>query len=60
MTTEIPEDVLTALKGIVQWTRTFDPDDDKLLANDIPTIANWLEQLGLLSPDEYYEPFPEE
>jgi hypothetical protein len=32
MTTEIPENVLTALKGIVEWSRSFDPDDDKLLA----------------------------
>ena len=47
MTMEVPDDVLEAIKAVVAWSQTIDPDDDKLLADDIPTIAAWLAELGL-------------
>jgi hypothetical protein len=50
-TPEIPEHVVTALKGVVEWAHSFSPDDDRLLVDDIPAIAAWLEQLGVLPPD---------
>jgi hypothetical protein len=46
----IPEDVLAALRGIVEWAHSYDPDDDRLLAQDIPAITAWLERFGLLPP----------
>jgi hypothetical protein len=48
MTTDIPEDVLAAMKGIVDWAHSY--DHDKLLVNDIPTIQTWLVEVGLLPP----------
>jgi hypothetical protein len=47
---EIPEDVVAALQGIVEWAHSFDPDDDRVLSEDIPLITAWLEGLGLLPP----------
>jgi hypothetical protein len=48
---EIPEDVLTALKGIVAWSEySGDGNDsvDEVLADHIPAVAEWLRELGLI------------
>jgi len=60
MTTEIPENVLAALKAVVEWAHSFDPDDDHLVTYDIPAIAAWLEQLGLLRLEQLLPPIDAE
>ena len=45
---EIPDNVVLALMAVVEWSRAFEPDDEALFFKDIPTIAAWLEQQGLL------------
>jgi hypothetical protein len=51
----IPDNILEAMKSIVEWAPSYDPDDDRLLAHDIPVMATWLEQLGLISVREILE-----
>jgi hypothetical protein len=55
MTTEIPEDVLTAIKHIVAWGRGCEDDVDDILEYDAPVFDNWLTKLGLLPPPEREE-----
>jgi hypothetical protein len=49
MTREIPEEVMEAVKAVVEWSRG---DDDPLgiLESDIPVLDNWLVELGVLPP----------
>jgi len=54
-TMEVPENVLAAMKAVVEWAHSFDPDDDHLCTHDIPVIAAWLEGLGLLPPADSEE-----
>jgi hypothetical protein len=49
MTTEIPENVLVAIKAVVDWYRGCDGPDE-ILEHDIPVIERWLEDLGLVPP----------
>ena len=49
-TMKVPENVLAAMKAVVEWAHSFDPDDTRLCTHDIPVIAAWLEGLGLLPP----------
>jgi hypothetical protein len=52
MRMEIPDDVWAAIIAVVAWSQTINPDDDKLLADDIPAIAAWLAELGLTPPPD--------
>ena len=54
-TMEVPDNVLEAMKAVVEWAHSYDPDDDRLVMHDIPVIATWLEQLGLISLSEILE-----
>ena len=47
---EIPDHVVLALMAVVEWSRASEPDDEALFLKDIPVIAAWLEEQGLLSP----------
>jgi hypothetical protein len=49
-TMEISDDVLAAIVVFVELQRTPFPDDTDFLANHLPTLCAWLEELGLLSP----------
>jgi hypothetical protein len=49
---EIPEDVLTAIKAVVEWWGSTDPDDEDFVINHLPVLTDWLEGLGLLSPPD--------
>src|SRR5262249_17891226 len=51
MTAEIPEHGVAALKAVVEWAHSLNPNDDDLVTEHIPTIAGWLVRLGLLPPD---------
>jgi hypothetical protein len=55
MTTEIPDDVLAAIKAVVEWYRGSDGPDD-IICNDLPVLEAWLVGLGLLSPRDTEEP----
>jgi hypothetical protein len=59
MQVTIPEYVVVALQGMVEWAHTFDPDDERMLREDIPVITTWLAELGLLPPalwETFYGP----
>jgi hypothetical protein len=52
MTMEIPEDVLKAIRAVVEYNYySTSGDDTDILVNDLPVIYAWLEGLGLLPPD---------
>jgi hypothetical protein len=55
---EIPEDVLAAIKSIVNWSRGCEDLVDEILENDAPVLDRWLVENGLL-PENSYE-MPEE
>jgi hypothetical protein len=44
----VSEDVLMALKALVEWSRSYDPDDYARFTKDIPLIAEWLEEVGAM------------
>jgi hypothetical protein len=48
MTVEVPENVLMALSSIVIWAHSDEDLVDYILQYDVPVIADWLEQRGLL------------
>jgi hypothetical protein len=51
VTTEIPEEVLAAIKAVVAYNYySTSGDDTDLLVNDLPVICAWLAGLGLLPP----------
>jgi hypothetical protein len=47
---EVPENVLAAIRAVVEYWRSTDPDDEDIIINDLPVIYAWLEELGMLSP----------
>jgi hypothetical protein len=47
---EISEDVLTAIKELVEHWHSTDPDDEDIVVNHLPVVEAWLVELGLLSP----------
>jgi hypothetical protein len=51
MTTEVPDNVLAAIKSVVEYNYydTSGSDND-ILANDMPVIFDWLVGLGVLVP----------
>jgi hypothetical protein len=49
---EVPENVLAAIRAVVEYWRSTDPDDEDIISNDLPVIYAWLEELGLLSPTD--------
>jgi hypothetical protein len=49
---EVPENVLAAIRAVVEYWRSTDPDDEDIIINDLPVIYAWLEELGLLSPTD--------
>jgi hypothetical protein len=53
---EISEDVLMAIRAVVEYWRSTDPDHEDIIINDLPVLYAWLEGLGLLSPPDTEEP----
>jgi DNA-binding transcriptional regulator YdaS (Cro superfamily) len=51
---EIPENIIAALKAIVNWSRGSDDLVDEILENDVPVLDRWLVANGLL-PENTYE-----
>jgi hypothetical protein len=51
MTTEIPEDVLAAIKAVVDWSHGCDGPDE-ILEHDIPILDAGLVKIGLLLPPD--------
>ena len=49
---EISENVLMAIRAVVEYWRSTDPDDEDIIINDLPVIHAWLTELGLLSPPD--------
>ena len=58
MTMDIPENVLAAIRALVEHWRSFDPDDEDIVVNRLPLIDAWFERLGL--PPVPHPSFPEE
>jgi hypothetical protein len=46
---EISDDVLAAIRAVVEWYRGCDGPDD-IIVNDLPVIDGWLTELGLIPP----------
>jgi hypothetical protein len=57
MKMEISEDVLTAIRSVVEYNYySTSGDDTHIIVNDLPVLYAWLEELGLLSPLDTEEP----
>jgi hypothetical protein len=54
---EVPENVLAAIKAVVEYNYySTTGDDTSIIVNDLPVIHAWLTELGLLSPPDIEEP----
>jgi hypothetical protein len=52
MTMEIPDNVLAAIRSVVEYNYFSTSGDDGEISGDWPVIRDWLEEVGMFSPYE--------
>jgi hypothetical protein len=60
MRMEVSEDVLRAIRSVVEYWRSTEPDDENIIVNDLPVIEAWLVGLGRLADEQILERLDEQ